>query len=144
MPPRLGLPFWRSRGARAFVPSGASFSADARSHSAPSAAAISEIALPHPGRHARHVAGHPRTSRRAYGAPGALAVVRLGAHRTFLASGPADDERDPHLRGTRFRVASITKPIVAALVVDAVARGELALDDEVGELMPAVLRRSRR
>jgi D-alanyl-D-alanine carboxypeptidase len=41
---------------------------------------------------------------------------------------------------TRFRIASITKPIVAALVLDAVDRGEVALDDVVGDLLPGTVR----
>ena len=46
----------------------------------------------------------------------------------------------PISAATRFRIASITKPIVAALVLDAVARGELGLDDVVGDRLPGVLR----
>ena len=41
---------------------------------------------------------------------------------------------------TSFRIASITKPIVAALVLDAVGRGLLSLDDVVGDLLPGVIR----
>jgi D-alanyl-D-alanine carboxypeptidase len=41
---------------------------------------------------------------------------------------------------TRFRVGSITKPIVALLVVDAAAHGELGLDDVVGDIVPGVIR----
>ena len=79
-------------------------------------------------------------ARQAYGAPGALAVVRHGDERTFLASGAADTAGTPISDATRFRIASITKPIVAALVLDAIARGEVALDDVVGDLLPGVLR----
>ncbi len=78
-------------------------------------------------------------ARRAYGAPGALAVVRHGGERTFLASGAADTNGTQISEATRFRIASITKPIVAALVLDAVARGEVGLDDVVGDLLPGVL-----
>jgi D-alanyl-D-alanine carboxypeptidase len=79
-------------------------------------------------------------ARQAYGAPGALAVVRREGKRTFVASGTADTDGAPISDATRFRIASITKPIVAALVLDAVARDELGLDDVVGDLLPGVLR----
>ena len=58
----------------------------------------------------------------------------------FLGSGTADMTGTPISAATRFRIASITKPIVAALVLDAVARGELGLDDVVGDRLPGVLR----
>jgi D-alanyl-D-alanine carboxypeptidase len=67
-------------------------------------------------------------------------VVRQGGDRTFLSSGDADADGTPISEATRFRIASITKPIVAALVLDAVARGEVGLDDVVGDLLPGVLR----
>jgi D-alanyl-D-alanine carboxypeptidase len=80
------------------------------------------------------------TARQTYGAPGALAVIRHGDERIFLVSGAADTAGTPISETTRFRIASITKPIVAALVLDAVARGEIGLDDVVGDLLPGVLR----
>jgi D-alanyl-D-alanine carboxypeptidase len=64
----------------------------------------------------------------------------LGTQRWTGTSGAADLEGTPITRDTRFRIASITKPIVAALVLDAVERGELALDDDVGTLLPGSLR----
>jgi D-alanyl-D-alanine carboxypeptidase len=67
-------------------------------------------------------------------------VVLRGEERTFLASGDADIDGTPITRETRFRIASITKPIVAALVLDAVARDEVGLDDVVGDRLPGVLR----
>lgn len=78
--------------------------------------------------------------RRDYGAPGALAVLVRDGERTFAASGTADIDGTPITEATRFRIASITKPIVAALVLDAVDRGEVALDDVVGEILPGVIR----
>lgn len=80
------------------------------------------------------------SARLAYGAPGALAVIRHGDERIFLGSGTADTDGTPISETTRFRIASITKPIVAALVLDAVARGEVGLDDEVAIVLPGVLR----
>jgi D-alanyl-D-alanine carboxypeptidase len=80
------------------------------------------------------------SARRTYGAPGAIAVILHGDERTFLGSGAADTDGTPISEATRFRIASITKPIVAALVLDAVARGLFGLDDVVGDLLPGVLR----
>ena len=74
-----------------------------------------------------------------YGAPGALAVLVRDGERSWASSGVADLDDAPITESTRFRIASITKPIVAALVLDAVARGEMALDDVVGDLLPEVV-----
>jgi len=79
-------------------------------------------------------------ARISYGAPGALAVVRHGDARVWLTSGTADTHGTPITETTRFRIASITKPIVAALVLDAVRRGELQLDDVVGDVLPGAIR----
>jgi CubicO group peptidase (beta-lactamase class C family) len=80
------------------------------------------------------------TRREAYGAPGALALLARGDSRWFASSGTADTAGTPITEATRFRIASITKPIVAALVLDAVDRGEVALDDVVGDLLPRTVR----
>ena len=74
--------------------------------------------------------------REAYGAPGGLALLIRDDSRWFASSGTADTAGTPITGSTRFRIASITKPIVAALVLDAVDRGEVALDDVVGDLLP--------
>ena len=78
--------------------------------------------------------------RTSYGALGALAVVRIGDQRRFAASGAADLAGTPISETTRFRIASITKPIVATLVLDAVAHGTLSLDDVVGTILPGIVR----
>ncbi len=78
--------------------------------------------------------------RKLYGAPGALVVLRVGDQRWAATSGTADTAGTPITDTTRFRIASITKPIVAALVLDAVAQGKVALDDVVGDLLPGVVR----
>jgi D-alanyl-D-alanine carboxypeptidase len=78
--------------------------------------------------------------RRAYGAPGAMAVLRHGVERVWMVSGAAVLAGTAITPTTSFRIASITKPIVAALVLDAVARGEVGLDDVVADLLPGVLR----
>ena len=78
--------------------------------------------------------------RESYGAPGALAVLRIHGTQLAVASGVADTAGTPITEATRFRIASITKPIVAALVLDAVARGQLGLDGVVAERLPGILR----
>jgi D-alanyl-D-alanine carboxypeptidase len=93
-----------------------------------------------PSTAALDVVGALDAERARYGAPGALALVRHGDHEWFGASGTADLAGEPITEDTTFRIASITKPIVAALMLDAVARGEVSLDDVVGELLPGVLR----
>lgn len=72
-------------------------------------------------------------------APGALALVRSGGQRWSGVSGAADLAGTPITDGTRFRIGSITKPIVATLVLQAVGRGELSLDATVDRLLPGVL-----
>lgn len=79
-------------------------------------------------------------ARTTYGAPGALAVVRLGDESWAGVSGEADLTGTRITGATRFRIASITKPIVAALVLDAVSRGELSLDAVVADLLPGLVR----
>ena len=78
--------------------------------------------------------------REAYGAPGGLALLVRDDSRWFASSGTADTAGAPITESTRFRIASITKPIVAALVLDAVDRGEVALDHVVGDLLPGTVR----
>jgi D-alanyl-D-alanine carboxypeptidase len=74
------------------------------------------------------------------GAPGMLALVRQGGDVIFASAGTSDTAGAPIDLTTRFRIASITKPIVGALVLLAVRDGLLGLDDEVGDLLPGVLR----
>ena len=78
--------------------------------------------------------------RTTYGALGALAVVRVGDERWAATSGTADHAGTPLADTTRFRIASITKPIVATLVLDQVAKGTISLDDVVGTVLPGVVR----
>ena len=89
---------------------------------------------------AADVQGLLDAKRAEYGAPGALVVLVRGGERSWASSGVADLDDTPITESTRFRIASITKPIVAALVVDAVDRGEVSLDAIVGELLPGALR----
>lgn len=75
----------------------------------------------------------------AFGAPGAVAVVRLGDTEWRGTSGVADLEGTALTDESRFRVGSISKTVVAALVLDEVGRGDLTLDDQVADLLPGVL-----
>lgn len=74
-----------------------------------------------------------------YPAPGALALVRLGGQEWTGQSGAADLAGTTITASTRFRIASITKPLVAILVLQAVTRGEVTLDSSVDELLPRIL-----
>jgi D-alanyl-D-alanine carboxypeptidase len=74
------------------------------------------------------------------GAPGALVVVRTPTGVRRAASGLAS--RDPRvvLRATdRFRVASITKPFVATVVLQLVAEGKLRLDESFDRWLPGLV-----
>lgn len=73
-------------------------------------------------------------------APGMLALVRRVDVTLFASAGTADLAGAPITETTRFRIASITKPIVGALVLLAVRDGLFGLDDNVGDILPGVLR----
>lgn len=74
------------------------------------------------------------------GAPGALAVVRDGDVVRVEARGLADRGRAVPMRAdARFRVGSITKTLVAALVLDLVQDGSLRLDDTVARWLPGLV-----
>lgn len=49
------------------------------------------------------------------------------------------DHRAPARTGDRFRVASLTKPMIATLVMQAVERGTLSLDTRVEDVLPGLL-----
>ena len=79
-------------------------------------------------------------ARETYGAPGAMAYLDVGGAPWFGTSGAADLEGAEMTPTTRFRIASITKSVVAFLVMDAVNRGELSLDDVVSRYVGEPLR----
>jgi CubicO group peptidase (beta-lactamase class C family) len=69
--------------------------------------------------------------------PGAVALVARGDQVEAAAIGSADAEGTvPMARDSLFRIASLTKPIVAAAVLLLVDDGELALDDPVARWLP--------
>lgn len=74
----------------------------------------------------------------AAGAPGALVVVRDGAAVRSAARGAADGRRPLHAHD-RFRIGSITKTFVAALVLRLVEDGLLKLEDPVERWLPGLI-----
>jgi len=72
-------------------------------------------------------------------APGVLVMVRRGGDEWFGSSGAADLDGAPIVPTTRFRIGSISKTVTSALVLDAVARGELSLDDTIQSWVPGVV-----
>ena len=72
--------------------------------------------------------------------PGMLTLVRIGDETKVLTSGVADrDREEPLTRQHRFRIGSITKSIVAALVMQLVESGRLRLSDPVSRWLPGLL-----
>ena len=78
-------------------------------------------------------------------ATGAIVLVRVGDRTQVLASGLADASRQqPMRRDHRFPIQSITKTMVATVVLQLVAERELALDDTVEDVLPGLLPQGRR
>jgi D-alanyl-D-alanine carboxypeptidase len=74
------------------------------------------------------------------GAPGSLVVLRTPTRVRRAASGLAS--RDPRIamRATaRFRIASVTKPFVATVVLELVGEAKLSLDDSVEHWLPGLV-----
>ena len=70
----------------------------------------------------------------AAGAPGVLARIDDDRGTWIGTSGTADlDTRKPVPREARFRVASVTKSMVAAIVVQLAEEGRLSLDEPIGK-----------
>ncbi|MBD0746829.1 serine hydrolase [Streptomyces sp. CBMA152] len=70
-------------------------------------------------------------------APGAVGLVARGDRVEVEAVGSADAEgTTPMRRETIFRIASLTKPVVAAAVMMLVDDGRIALDDPVARWLP--------
>ena len=76
----------------------------------------------------------------AAGAPGVIVLVRDGSRSVRAAAGSADlTPRTPMRVSDRFRVASITKTFVAAVVLQLVGEGRPALDDTVERWLPGLV-----
>lgn len=78
--------------------------------------------------------------------PGAVALVARGHDVIVAVAGEQVQGRSPMARDSLFRIASITKPILAAATMVLVDRGRLGLDDPVSRWLPeladpSVLRR---
>ncbi|WNV84393.1 serine hydrolase domain-containing protein [Umezawaea sp. Da 62-37] len=70
-------------------------------------------------------------------APGAVALVARGDRLEVEAVGAVDVEGSaPMARDSIFRIASITKPLIAAAAMVLVEDGRIALDDEVSRWLP--------
>lgn len=72
------------------------------------------------------------------GAPGAFVVVRDDGDERAMARGTADGRRPVHA-SDRFRIGSITKTFVAALVLRLVEDGRLRLSDPVERWLPGLV-----
>jgi D-alanyl-D-alanine carboxypeptidase len=76
----------------------------------------------------------------AAGAPGAAARVRDEHGVTQAASGVADLRSGRPMRpGLHYRVGSVTKPLVATVVLQLVAEGRLSLQDTVDRWLPGIV-----
>ncbi len=76
----------------------------------------------------------------AAGAPGAAAWIHDEHGRVQAASGVADlRARRPMQPGLHFRAGSLTKSLVATLVLQLVAEGRLSLSDTLERWLPAIL-----
>jgi D-alanyl-D-alanine carboxypeptidase len=75
----------------------------------------------------------------AAGVPGAVAVVGRPGGRLEAAAGVADMEtEEPMTPDHWFRIGSVTNMVVAALVLQLVDEGSLALDDDAGAVCEGV------
>ncbi|MET9958411.1 serine hydrolase domain-containing protein [Streptomyces sp. NPDC006326] len=69
--------------------------------------------------------------------PGAVGLVARGGRVEIEAVGSADREGTaPMVPDSIFRIASLTKPVIAAAVMMLVEEGLLALDDEIAPWLP--------
>jgi D-alanyl-D-alanine carboxypeptidase len=75
------------------------------------------------------------------GAPGALVELQTATGELKVRSGYGNtDTRNPVPWNARFRIASMTKPFVAATVLQLVGEGRLSLDDTVDRWLPGLVR----
>src|SRR5215217_3299256 len=81
----------------------------------------------------------------ASGAPGAIALTRVGNESSSFESGFADPTADVPLEAAdRFRIGSITKTFVATRVLQLVGEGRIHLEDPVERWLPKLLLNGRR
>ena len=73
----------------------------------------------------------------AAGAPGAVLLMRDGAHRVVMTAGLADTRtRTPMRADDRFRVGSLTKSFIATIVLQLVRERQLTLEDSIEQWLP--------
>jgi len=76
----------------------------------------------------------------AAGAPGAILFIRDGHRTTRLVAGLGDvAETTPMRANNHFKIASLTKTYTAALVLQLVGEGKLALDETVERRLPGLV-----
>lgn len=76
---------------------------------------------------------------------GVIALVRIADETRVVTDGWADrSAREPMRRDHRFQIASVTKTMIAALVMRLVEEQILRLDDPVARWLPGVLPQGRR
>lgn len=81
----------------------------------------------------------------ASGIPGTIVLLRDGSTEWSAASGLADRERRrPMARDLRFRIGSVTKTMVATVVLQLVAEKRLHLEDSVERWLPGLVPNGRR
>jgi D-alanyl-D-alanine carboxypeptidase len=74
------------------------------------------------------------------GPPGLSVLVQRGEDVQYLRRGVANVETDQRpARNQHYRIASMAKAFNGAVALALVSRGELALDDTIGEVLPGVL-----
>lgn len=74
--------------------------------------------------------------------PGLVAWVQDGDRTTVFAHGVANTRTQARMTGRhRFKIASITKPMVAAVVLQLVEEGELSLSDSLEDWLPGTFPR---
>jgi D-alanyl-D-alanine carboxypeptidase len=72
--------------------------------------------------------------------PGILALLRVGAETRFVTIGEADRDTGSEMRPhDRFVVGSVTKPMVATLVLQLVESGRVRLSDTVERWLPGLV-----
>jgi CubicO group peptidase (beta-lactamase class C family) len=74
-------------------------------------------------------------------APGVVAAVAKGDERRIATAGAMAIGGPPMRPGTLFRIASITKPVTAAVVLSLVEDGLVGLDEPVDRLLPELANR---
>ena len=76
----------------------------------------------------------------AAGVPGTVVLARQGNHTTVLTSGYGNLKQKTRTRPTdKFRVGSVTKTLVATVVLQLVSEGKLSLNDTIQRRLPGVI-----